>query len=129
MTEKVFEVTRSEDGSKLRTNEKWSFGDSATLFAASCISPGQPAHVTVRVEPCVPVGRVPWPWPDIKKVMVSPAVLGNKKRRVRLFDQEYWMDWIGIERDMLGHWRATESRIAEYDNGFVKLSEVPNSGT
>ncbi len=50
----------------------------------------------------------------------------NKKRNTLILTDAGWSLAWAIEKDLFGTWPANESRIAENDNGFVKLSEVAN---
>lgn len=83
----------------------------------------QSARVTVRVEPLPE--RVKWPWPDVSRVRVGPRCINGHRNTLILTDAGWSLAW-AIEKDLFGTWPANESRIAENDNGFVKLSEVAN---
>lgn len=98
------------------------------IEAVTCES-RKPARVTVRVEPMPE--RVKWPWPDVSRVKIGPLEgYPSKARQVLIWGGSHWIPWF-VDRehvlDSFGTWPANESRIAENDNGFVKLSEVPDA--
>jgi hypothetical protein len=75
--------------------------------------------------------RVKWPWPDVSRVKIGPLEgYPSKARQVLIWGGSHWIPWF-VDRehvlDSFGTWPANESRIAENDNGFVKLSEVPDA--
>lgn len=76
---------------------------------------------TFRLEFMPDPERVKWPWPDVRRVLVGP-VETSMMRRV-LLEGAFWLY---ISPDNLGTWPQNQHRIAENDNGFVRLSEVAN---
>jgi len=87
---------------------------------------GKAYRAVVRLEL---IERVKWPdWAsDINRFYIS--VVGAKRdfRRIGvcIVGELSWTQMY-VKTDYFGIWNPDQARIAENDNGFVKLSEVPN---
>ena len=123
MVENVFEYDMIAGSDRPTSDE---CGDAIGRWLWDQSEAGKAYRAVVRLEP---IERVKWPWPDdLKRVRVGPAIAQSNVssgfgRTISLLS--VGLQYLGtVDMNALGVWPYNQSRIAENDNGFVRLSEV-----
>lgn len=123
--EKTFEVMRDATGFIGVVGSSGSLLSTVASLIGAEVGLGDSARVTVRVEPLPE--RVKWPWPDVSRVRVSEAH-PDGYRSIQIRSNHQWLIFRDhSQSNYFGTWPPDESRIATNDNGYVKLSEVPDA--